>query len=187
MTKTLGDIVKEQKKRDRKLAHDAKRQAMDAAGGVFLDPNKSRLEQIQERGMHHCNSCIKTKLLPLDRFYTVYDTDKKNKKLIKIWPKCKSCMGGDRKKNNSERHKKLVLRCFRKYGKHKHNKDIKCASCNHRTKESLTLIDLRYKTKKCLFTMTKYEWLKEHKFPKMDLKLVCYNCAFEYIHAHSKR
>ena len=175
--RTMGDNIREQKIRDRHLEREQAAKAVN----VHLNPNRHRLEQISELGINQCAACMKKK--SISKFYTKYIDGV----LKKIWPSCKRCMGTQRKERKRAASKQQIIACFSYYGKCSPD-SIHCSICRHKHFDSLTLIDLQYLTKDTILSASRYKWLCEHKFPsKLKLKLVCYNCAFEYIHQHSKR
>lgn len=173
--RTLGDKEQELKIRDKKLKQEAKSKAVNA----HLDPGRSRLDQILELKYNQCATCKKK--LPLKSFNTIYRSDKT---LKKIWPSCKKCTNAIRKALKYKASKQKILDCFSRYGLYTR---ICCSECLHEEFNSLTLLDKQYKTREAILTSAKYKWLYEHNFIKLNIKLVCYNCAFKYINKHSKR
>ncbi|KKM03223.1 hypothetical protein LCGC14_1776610, partial [marine sediment metagenome] len=142
----------------------------------------NRLTQILKRGYNYCSGLCRKKL-SIDEFYTIYRADKT---LKKIWPSCKKCMGSQRKYKRSKATRDQIIGCFEHYSRSSPD-SLSCYKCGHNKFNSLTLLDLKHKTKESILNSSMYRCLYKHDFPKMRLKLVCYNCAFEYIHKHSKR
>ncbi len=175
--RTIGDLEREARERDKRL----KKEDEKATINIHLDPHRSRLEQIQELDKNECVSCRKKK--SIKKFYALYRPDGR---LKKIWPSCRKCMSSVRREQRHDVSAEHLMECFVHYSK-QNPKKLACSLCGHKGTNSLTLVDYQYKTKESILTSSRYQWLHEHDFPKMNLKLMCYNCAFKRINKNTKR
>lgn len=178
--RTIGDIEKEMRIRDKKLAQEQALLIVDPD----LEVSKGRLEQIQERGYNYCRTCRKKKYLK--KFYTTYKKAKNKPKILtKIWPDCRKCMCRARKDRRTQSTQYIIQACFEHY----HNKKtkVKCSKCSHSVFESLVLFDKSYPDKNAIILPSKYKWLYTHKFPHLGVIILCYNCAYFSIKTQSKK
>lgn len=175
---TLGDYESNIIKRDEEISNSKLEGKKLKRPSYYNKQTKGlRLAKIQEANKKKCTICNETKLL--EHFYSYKHQDGK---LRKVNPACKQCelIKSKTKRDRIIYEKKLAV--MRHYSKHELVEALCCSVCNNANIQELILIDTQYTTQKALLSTGKYMWLYEHNMPDIKLKLVCYNCAFNYIH-----
>ena len=119
--RTLGDRIREQKKRDKLLEQEYRKKHHE----IKVTEGNTRVEQIIHDGHKFCSACETDK--PIGDFYVLSDSAGK---VTKIFPDCKKCMGDKRRGERQKDTKRQIIDCFKHYNKYT-SKKLVCAKCGY--------------------------------------------------------